>query len=580
MTVTANIAPYEIQRFFDAAGVPLDGGKLFTYAAGTTTKQTTYKDSTGGTPNTNPIILDSAGYCNLWLDATLAYKFTLSPATDTDPPTNPIWTVDQLNTSASPVLTAIAASSGSSLVGFLQAGAGAVAQTSQAVGREWITPQNFGAVADGVTDDSAAVLRANTAAAGMPILFEGTFHIPTSTTITSPIVDTLEQIFSATSNVTIANGQLVRPEWWGAYSDGSNAAKTTAAFALAISSGKSGVQMIGGTYLCDTVDLTNPSGTINNGKRLEGVSRKDTVIKGTASTVNLLKMGTTTASYLIGMQASNFTLDITDVPDLAANSAWYMAQTYDNTFHDILVTGVGTNKLSLAAGEGSYTSVFTSVSFDPTHGKLSLVGTAANNVTTFTFIGCSFAQVTENYVLSITFTQPIAQGDFDKFVLSNTYNHTVMGGDFEATTPSTYYMYNFGSGCQHIVSIGNEVGTNLYYTGNYGDSSYFMDHVGTGPLFWMVKTFSGTTASLATNAVATMFTASTGSTYIVSVASNSTGNGGWRGTFIVHYTTAGGAYITTLDSAAIACTASGANIQIQNTSASSALIVWSALRLG
>ena len=125
MTVTANIAPYEIQRFFDAAGVPLAGGKLFTYAAGTTTKQTTYKDSTGGTPNTNPIILDSAGYCNLWLDATLAYKFTLSPSTDTDPPTNPIWTVDQLNTSTSPVLTALAASSGSSLVGYIEAGTGA-----------------------------------------------------------------------------------------------------------------------------------------------------------------------------------------------------------------------------------------------------------------------------------------------------------------------------------------------------------------------------------------------------------------------------------------------------------------------
>ena len=158
MTVTANIAPYEIQRFFDAAGVPLDGGKLFTYAAGTTTKQTTYKDSTGGTPNTNPIILDSAGYCNLWLDATLAYKFTLSPATDTDPPTNPIWTVDQLNTSASPVLTALAASSGSSLVGFLQSGANTVATDLQTRGREWVSVFDF------MTPVQIADVIANTAA--------------------------------------------------------------------------------------------------------------------------------------------------------------------------------------------------------------------------------------------------------------------------------------------------------------------------------------------------------------------------------------------------------------------------------
>jgi len=114
---TTNIAPYAKQRFFDAVGLPLAGGKLFTYAAGTTTKQNSYTDSTGATPNTNPIILDAAGYCNLWLDQSLAYKLTLSPSTDTDPPTNPIWTVDQLNTSASPVLAALAASSGASLVG-------------------------------------------------------------------------------------------------------------------------------------------------------------------------------------------------------------------------------------------------------------------------------------------------------------------------------------------------------------------------------------------------------------------------------------------------------------------------------
>ena len=175
MTVTANIAPYEIQRFFDAVGVPLAGGKLFTYAAGTTTKQTTYKDSTGGTPNTNPIILDSAGYCNLWLDATLAYKFTLSPATDTDPPTNPIWTVDQLNTSASPVLTTLAASSGSSLVGFLQAGTGAGAQTLQTKNRQALSITDFyangtgGPFVDptGTTDSTIGIQNAINAAAAL-----------------------------------------------------------------------------------------------------------------------------------------------------------------------------------------------------------------------------------------------------------------------------------------------------------------------------------------------------------------------------------------------------------------------------
>lgn len=91
-----NLSPLPIQKFFANNGRPLVGGKLFTYEAGTTTKIATYTDSSGLTPNTNPIILDFRGECRLWIDPQQAYKFTLSPANDTDPPTRPIWTVDDI----------------------------------------------------------------------------------------------------------------------------------------------------------------------------------------------------------------------------------------------------------------------------------------------------------------------------------------------------------------------------------------------------------------------------------------------------------------------------------------------------
>ena len=48
-------------QFLDANGQPLAGGLLYTYAAGTTTPQVTYTDSTANTPNTNPIVLDAWG---------------------------------------------------------------------------------------------------------------------------------------------------------------------------------------------------------------------------------------------------------------------------------------------------------------------------------------------------------------------------------------------------------------------------------------------------------------------------------------------------------------------------------------
>lgn len=92
-----NLSPLPIQKFFDNNGNPLNGGLLFTYVAGTTTKIATYTNSTGGTPNTNPVVLDYRGEANVWLDPSLTYKFTLAPVGDTDPPTKPIWTVDQIS---------------------------------------------------------------------------------------------------------------------------------------------------------------------------------------------------------------------------------------------------------------------------------------------------------------------------------------------------------------------------------------------------------------------------------------------------------------------------------------------------
>jgi len=92
----STLSPPPVARFEDNNGQPCVGCLLYTYSAGTTTKLSTYTDTTDGTPNTNPIILNSRGEANVWLPYGVAYKFVLSPSTDTDPPTNPIWTVDQI----------------------------------------------------------------------------------------------------------------------------------------------------------------------------------------------------------------------------------------------------------------------------------------------------------------------------------------------------------------------------------------------------------------------------------------------------------------------------------------------------
>jgi hypothetical protein len=87
----AFLAPNAQFRSWDNSGAPLVGGQLFTYGAGTTTPIATYTDSTGGTPNANPVILNARGEAQVWLLPNVGYKFVLQSASG-----NPIWTVDQI----------------------------------------------------------------------------------------------------------------------------------------------------------------------------------------------------------------------------------------------------------------------------------------------------------------------------------------------------------------------------------------------------------------------------------------------------------------------------------------------------
>lgn len=75
--------------FADANGLPLSGGKIYTYAAGTTTPQNSYTDSTGVTPAANPVILDSAGRATIWLSG--YYKIVVKDSLD-----NTISTTDNI----------------------------------------------------------------------------------------------------------------------------------------------------------------------------------------------------------------------------------------------------------------------------------------------------------------------------------------------------------------------------------------------------------------------------------------------------------------------------------------------------
>jgi hypothetical protein len=176
-------------QFFDNNGSPLSGGKLYTYAAGTTTPQATYTSNTGLVANTNPIILDSAGRTpsQIWLTEATTYKFVLKDSNDVQ-----IGSYDNLSAvnDISVVYGALSASNGSSLVGFLQSGAGAVARTVQSKLRDSLCVFDFMTTAQitavqtntysgvSATDITTAVQNALTVAAGRMVYFPaGTYRI-------------------------------------------------------------------------------------------------------------------------------------------------------------------------------------------------------------------------------------------------------------------------------------------------------------------------------------------------------------------------------------------------------------------
>lgn len=81
---TALVSPWINVQFTDSAGHPLSGGLVYSCNAGSIScpgsPLATYNSSSGGTPNSNPIVLDSAGRASIWLTQGVGYKFVVTTA--------------------------------------------------------------------------------------------------------------------------------------------------------------------------------------------------------------------------------------------------------------------------------------------------------------------------------------------------------------------------------------------------------------------------------------------------------------------------------------------------------------------
>jgi hypothetical protein len=189
---------FNLQEFSDL-GALAAGYRLYTYAPGTTTLKIAYTDAAGAIPHT--YTNDGLGGQYIALNArgelpaplfllTGGYDITLKSAAGVT-----VWT-----------RRAIGGSDSSDALR---------TEMNTAAGGDFTLPLGaytyiFG---DGVADNSDAITAAN--AAGKSVFVVGRLNITSPRTLTVPIVDTMARIFTDSSQITIANGQPVRPEWFG-----------------------------------------------------------------------------------------------------------------------------------------------------------------------------------------------------------------------------------------------------------------------------------------------------------------------------------------------------------------------------
>lgn len=191
----------ELKTYFaqDASGNIMPGATVTVYEAGTATLATGLQDESGS-PLANPFTADSdakvafyapdglydinvvSGIRNVTIraqfvgtDAAIILRDDLAETSGAALVGADDGASGTLFTTVAGFISRLLSSAGSALVGFIQSGAGAVDRTLQAKLRDTVSVKDFGAVGDGVADDTAAIALAIASSAKRVFFPVGTY---------------------------------------------------------------------------------------------------------------------------------------------------------------------------------------------------------------------------------------------------------------------------------------------------------------------------------------------------------------------------------------------------------------------
>ena len=331
----------------DGNGNPLRGGKLYTYASGTSSNKATYSDFDLTTANTNPVILDSDGQATIYLNG--SYKLNLKTSADGQMPGFPI---DNIAGGTPEVFLSQYDDLAAAVTDIGATETDLAIDTDDTIGENITIPRTL----------NLRFLRGNVLT--ISNTFALTFADPGS--IIAPLN---QQLFSDSNTdldgVALTEGGMVSAGWWGAVDGGSITSSWSSAMSAINSAGKgtieiptadytfadyaattttglsgcSGVAIHGNwstiTYAADTGDRQ----TVVEIQDTEHVSIRDLVLDGNIANND---KGSATAGHLINLQSvDHVTIDGIKL----SNAQWDGLRISDSATGDESTSGLVTNFL-------------------------------------------------------------------------------------------------------------------------------------------------------------------------------------------------------------------------------------------
>jgi hypothetical protein len=258
-------------QFFNNDGVPLSGGLIYTYTAGTNTPANTYTTGAGTIAHSNPIVLDSAGRVptgEIWLLDGVAYKFFIKDAQN-----NLIGTYDNIVGINSNFVNYTASQE------IQTATDGQTVFTLTTMAYQPGT-NSLSVFVDGVNQYGPGAQYAFVETSSTSVTFASGLHVGASVKFTTAVINniggvdasqvTYDPPFTGSEVTTVENklSEIVSVKDFGAVGDG--AADDTAAIQLAFNSGENCIHFPPGTYKTtstmtfgDVSILMDPGATIS-----------------------------------------------------------------------------------------------------------------------------------------------------------------------------------------------------------------------------------------------------------------------------------------------------------------------------